>query len=90
MGHTQWDTVNCTYRGYKQPVREGHTRVLSTEHTDGNVNQLGRGRLGTGGTDNHTDRVHTQWGTLGHCQLYIGAEITDNHRIWACGLAVSE
>ena len=28
-------------------------------------------RAHTEGTDNQTDKGHTQWGTLGHCQMYI-------------------
>ena len=62
-----WGTANSTYRGYRQPVKQGPTGPLSTVHTDGTGNQPGKGRggLGTDGTNNQTDRGHTQWGTLG-------------------------
>ena len=39
--------------------------ALSTEHTEGSSDQLEWGRLGTYGTDNQTDRGHTQWAILG-------------------------
>ena len=61
VGHTQLDTVNCTYREHRQPVREWHSGALSTEHTEGSGNQLKKGRLGTanqGHTLGHTGAVY--------------------------------
>ena len=68
-----WGTVIFTYRGHKQPVRKGPTGEMSTVHTEGIGNQLGRGQgLGPESTDNQTDRGPTQWGTLTHGTLYRG------------------
>ena len=70
-----------------QPVRQGPIGALSTVYTEGQTEAhwstvyctyrghwlpagVG-GRLGTDGIDTQTDREHTHWGTLGHCQLYI-------------------
>ena len=67
-GHTQSGTIKCTFRGHRQPVRQRPTAALSSVHTEGTGNQPG---LGNEGTYNQTDSGHTQWITLGHCQLYI-------------------
>ena len=66
-----------TYRGHRQPDRQGARTVGNTVHTEGNGNQLGEGTLGTEGTDNHTYRgAHT----VGHTGALstIHTEDTDN------------
>ena len=63
-----WSTVNCTYRGHRQPVRQGPTGALCVEHAECTGNQPGEGRLVIEGTDNKTDRGHPQWDTLWHCR----------------------
>ena len=75
--HTQWGTGALT---------TVHTQIHRAQTTKSDKGTLRHcllyiqremaasrwdGRLGTEGTDNQTDRGHTQWDTLGHCQLYI-------------------
>ena len=48
----------------------GQSGALSTVHREHWQPAGGRG-LGIEGIDNQTDRGHTKWGTLGHCQRYI-------------------
>ena len=72
-----WGTVNCTYRGNRQPVRQGaHSGALSPVDSEGTDKQSDRGHMvghtgawstvHTEGTDNKSDR-----GTLWHCLQYI-------------------
>ena len=64
LGH--WDTVNSTHVGHRQPaLRHCLLYIWMAMATS-----QGEGKLGKEGTDNQTDRGHTQWGTLGHCQIY--------------------
>ena len=50
-GGTQWGTVNCTYKGHRQPVRQGNTGALSTGHTEGKGNHPGGGEAGNRQSD---------------------------------------
>ena len=77
VGH--WWAVNCTYRGHRQPIRQGPTGKLSIVHTEGTGNQPGRGKAGHR-WNKQPDRqgAHTvrHTGALGQCQLYIQRALT--------------
>ena len=51
--------VNCTYRGHRQPVKQGPTRQLSTVHTEGTGNVPEWGKAGHRG-HRQPDRPGTQ------------------------------
>ena len=70
-------TVNCTYRGHKQPIRWANWGIVYyTYRGHWQTSQVGR-RLGTEGTYNQSDRRHTAGHTGAVMQLYIQrAQIT--------------
>ena len=61
-----WDTIYCIQK------------VLATRQGEGG----GRQRAQTTKQTGDTDRGHTQWGTLGHCQLCIQRSQTTSQTIY--------